>query len=268
MRNLIAQPELGYRVVGFLDDDPAKSGADIGPIRALGTLDALPEAIAAERHRTGHHHPALAVPPQGHPPGDRSRAVRRACPGGARPVPTQPGRRGRRSDQRHSADQRQGQRADGLQQDPEAGGRSAHRGHGARAHLAAVGPRSHWPSSSIRPARSCSARNAWGCTASRSRCSSSARCMSMPRNSWKSCASATKLPVRCSRFEDDPRSDPRWPLHPPDQPGRAAAVHQRPCGRDEHGGPAAGSGQRGRPIPGLAPQAPGGAARESPGCGR
>jgi FlaA1/EpsC-like NDP-sugar epimerase len=45
MRNLIAQPELGYRVVGFLDDDPAKSGLDIGPIRALGTLDSLPQAI-------------------------------------------------------------------------------------------------------------------------------------------------------------------------------------------------------------------------------
>jgi exopolysaccharide biosynthesis polyprenyl glycosylphosphotransferase len=45
MRNLIAQPELGYRVVGFLDDDPIKSAADIGPIRALGTLDALPEAV-------------------------------------------------------------------------------------------------------------------------------------------------------------------------------------------------------------------------------
>lgn len=45
MRNLIAQPELGYRVVGFLDDDPAKSNADIGPIRALGTLDTLPQAI-------------------------------------------------------------------------------------------------------------------------------------------------------------------------------------------------------------------------------
>ena len=45
MRNLIAQPELGYRVVGFLDDDPAKSSTDIGPIRALGTLDELPQAI-------------------------------------------------------------------------------------------------------------------------------------------------------------------------------------------------------------------------------
>jgi len=47
MRNLIAQPELGYRVVGFLDDDPAKSSTDIGPIRALGTLDDLPQAIQA-----------------------------------------------------------------------------------------------------------------------------------------------------------------------------------------------------------------------------
>ena len=46
MRNLIAQPELGYRVVGFLDDDPLKSGADIGPIRALGALDVLPQAVA------------------------------------------------------------------------------------------------------------------------------------------------------------------------------------------------------------------------------
>lgn len=46
MRNLLAQPELGYRVVGFLDDDSTKSGADIGPIRALGPLEGLPQAIA------------------------------------------------------------------------------------------------------------------------------------------------------------------------------------------------------------------------------
>ncbi|OQA42146.1 MAG: UDP-glucose:undecaprenyl-phosphate glucose-1-phosphate transferase [Chloroflexi bacterium ADurb.Bin325] len=45
IRNLIAQPELGYRVVGFLDDDPAKSTTDIGPIRALGPLDNLSEVI-------------------------------------------------------------------------------------------------------------------------------------------------------------------------------------------------------------------------------
>ena len=48
MRNMIAQPELGYRVVGFLDDDPIKSSADIGPIRALGSLDSLPDA--AQEH--------------------------------------------------------------------------------------------------------------------------------------------------------------------------------------------------------------------------
>ncbi len=49
MRNLIAQPELGYRVVGFLDDDPAKSVADIGPIKAFGPLDNLP-TVAKEQN--------------------------------------------------------------------------------------------------------------------------------------------------------------------------------------------------------------------------
>ena len=45
MRNLIAQPDLGYRVIGFLDDDPIKSESDIGPIKALGSLDNLPQTI-------------------------------------------------------------------------------------------------------------------------------------------------------------------------------------------------------------------------------
>ncbi len=45
MRNIIAQPDLGYRVVGFLDDNPSKSSTDIGPIRALGPIENLPEAI-------------------------------------------------------------------------------------------------------------------------------------------------------------------------------------------------------------------------------
>jgi exopolysaccharide biosynthesis polyprenyl glycosylphosphotransferase len=45
MRNLIAQPDLGYRVVGFLDDDPLKGETDIGPIKAMGGLDNLPQAI-------------------------------------------------------------------------------------------------------------------------------------------------------------------------------------------------------------------------------
>lgn len=45
MRNLIAQPELGYRVIGFLDDDPIKSTADIGPIKALGAIENLPQVV-------------------------------------------------------------------------------------------------------------------------------------------------------------------------------------------------------------------------------
>ncbi len=45
MRNMIAQPELGYRVVGFLDDDPVKRGTDIGPIKALGPIENLPAVV-------------------------------------------------------------------------------------------------------------------------------------------------------------------------------------------------------------------------------
>ncbi len=49
MRNIIAQPQLGYRIVGFLDDDPSKSNADIGPIKALGPVENLPDVIR-EQH--------------------------------------------------------------------------------------------------------------------------------------------------------------------------------------------------------------------------
>ncbi len=49
MRNIIAQPELGYQVVGFLDDDPGKSNNDIGPIKALGPVENLPQVIR-EQH--------------------------------------------------------------------------------------------------------------------------------------------------------------------------------------------------------------------------
>ncbi len=45
MRNLIAQPDLGYRVIGFLDDNPAKSDTDIGPIKAFGPVEDLPQVI-------------------------------------------------------------------------------------------------------------------------------------------------------------------------------------------------------------------------------
>jgi exopolysaccharide biosynthesis polyprenyl glycosylphosphotransferase len=49
MRNIIAQPELGYRIVGFLDDDPIKAGTNIGPIKALGPVENLPQTIAAHQ---------------------------------------------------------------------------------------------------------------------------------------------------------------------------------------------------------------------------
>jgi len=45
MRNMIAQPELGYRPVAFLDDDPTKGSTDIGPIKALGPIENLPDVI-------------------------------------------------------------------------------------------------------------------------------------------------------------------------------------------------------------------------------
>ncbi len=47
MRNVVANPDLGYKVVGFLDDNPGKT-ADIGPIRALGSIDRLPEVLKTE----------------------------------------------------------------------------------------------------------------------------------------------------------------------------------------------------------------------------
>lgn len=42
---MLARPELGYRPVGFLDDDAAKSAAGMGRIEALGGTTQLEEAI-------------------------------------------------------------------------------------------------------------------------------------------------------------------------------------------------------------------------------
>lgn len=47
MRNLVARPELGYKVVGFVDDDLSKG--DLGRFKALGGLDSLGAALKAER---------------------------------------------------------------------------------------------------------------------------------------------------------------------------------------------------------------------------
>ncbi len=47
MRSLVARPELGYQIVGFVDDDPGKG--DLGRFKALGGLDQLETLITTER---------------------------------------------------------------------------------------------------------------------------------------------------------------------------------------------------------------------------
>jgi exopolysaccharide biosynthesis polyprenyl glycosylphosphotransferase len=47
MRTIVARPELGYRVAGFVDDDPTKGQSDLGRIRALGDLDNITEMVCA-----------------------------------------------------------------------------------------------------------------------------------------------------------------------------------------------------------------------------
>lgn len=46
MRTVIARPELGYQVVGFLDDNVEKGQSDIGPFKALGPLEKCNEILA------------------------------------------------------------------------------------------------------------------------------------------------------------------------------------------------------------------------------
>ncbi|MCA1552945.1 MAG: sugar transferase, partial [Chloroflexi bacterium] len=47
MRTIVARPELGYRVIGFLDDDPNRQ--PIGRFPALGDTARLPDVLYAER---------------------------------------------------------------------------------------------------------------------------------------------------------------------------------------------------------------------------
>jgi len=44
-----AQPHLGYRIIGFVDDNPEKSHIDIGPFQALGPLNNLSAIIDQEQ---------------------------------------------------------------------------------------------------------------------------------------------------------------------------------------------------------------------------
>jgi len=45
MRSIAARPELGYQVVGFVDDNPEKGNKDLGRFKAMGSLDNLPKIL-------------------------------------------------------------------------------------------------------------------------------------------------------------------------------------------------------------------------------
>jgi len=46
MRNIVAQPELGYQIQGYVDDDPKKASSVVGRFSGLGTVDDLPSILA------------------------------------------------------------------------------------------------------------------------------------------------------------------------------------------------------------------------------
>src|SRR3954471_4387458 len=48
MRTIVARPDYGYQLIGFLDDNPAKGFTNIGPYRALGPVDNLSQVLEAE----------------------------------------------------------------------------------------------------------------------------------------------------------------------------------------------------------------------------
>ncbi|MGH2593192.1 MAG: sugar transferase, partial [Anaerolineae bacterium] len=45
MRTIIARPELGFQITGFVDDHPERGGTNIGPFRALGAIDKIPSIL-------------------------------------------------------------------------------------------------------------------------------------------------------------------------------------------------------------------------------
>ncbi len=45
LSELIKNPDLGYRPVGFVDDDPRKQGMRVGGVEVLGTTEELPEVL-------------------------------------------------------------------------------------------------------------------------------------------------------------------------------------------------------------------------------
>ncbi len=48
MRNILAQPHLGYYIVGFVDDNPEKGYGYIGRFKGLGDLEKIPQIVREE----------------------------------------------------------------------------------------------------------------------------------------------------------------------------------------------------------------------------
>jgi len=49
LQTLVARPDMGYKVIGFVDDDPERGANDLGRVPALGSIDNLPRLI--DEHR-------------------------------------------------------------------------------------------------------------------------------------------------------------------------------------------------------------------------
>lgn len=68
LRTLVARSELGYKVIGFLDDDPERGAVDLGRVSGLGTIDNLEQVLANHgidqvivTLRWQHYHDILAI---------------------------------------------------------------------------------------------------------------------------------------------------------------------------------------------------------------
>ena len=46
---IVARPDLGYKAIGFVDDDPERGSNDLGRVPALGTVDNLPRIIETQQ---------------------------------------------------------------------------------------------------------------------------------------------------------------------------------------------------------------------------
>lgn len=45
LQTILARPDLGYKVIGFVDNDPDRASTDLGRVTALGTVDNLPHIL-------------------------------------------------------------------------------------------------------------------------------------------------------------------------------------------------------------------------------